>query len=467
MNSNLQGVQVQSLIRVLSPSGRGSRAWLKGACLSLALAWLNPAIDAIAQEKAGPPSDLQVLKAAHEGDATTLQQLLERGGNPRADANSSGPPAISQAIFSKSLPTVEVLLRADPSVANQSFQMGRDAKNKETPLTFAVRLNQASMIAPLVKAGARLDDRNGLQLLPVEAAVLGNDRDSVSALVAAGTDPKVKSINQGTLLHLAVTEDRPEMVSLLLGYGLDVNVRDCYGVTALDLAAASGSLASARALLNAGAKPYPLDAWGHPALHHAKTSKKTENVEAMVGLLLEHHAPKDEKNRPIDDALLSAARQGDLAAVKAALAGGADLEARHEQTLEIPPLTALFFAAGHPQIVTYLVDRGADLGAMNPYNFTPLNSAAGRGGSPKTIEILVAHGMDVNLKSKFGTTALSDAVNMNVPSSVEVLLRLGADPYAKGPGGIDLMTMAREEHHSTLLAPMLEKARAAADAKDR
>jgi outer membrane protein assembly factor BamB len=74
-----------------------------------------------------------------------------------------------------------------------------------------------------------------------------------------------------------------------------------------------------------------------------------------------------------DEALREAARQGDLAAVNAALAAGADIESGDRYNA-----TALFLAAraGHVEIVRHLAERGADVNAAESfYDARPLETA--------------------------------------------------------------------------------------------
>ena len=218
-------------------------------------------------------------------------------------------------------------------------------------------------------------------------------------------------------------------------------------------------------LLELGAPPYPLDASGDTALSLARrTMKDATKADAMVQLLISHGAPQDGKIRSIDEKYLDAIHRGDLAGVKAALAAGADVNARRRATMDSAVSEASSLAVPHPQVLAYLIEHGISLSACNPYEFTALHYAAGRGGSIQSVELLVGHGVDINQKSKYGDTALSTAVNQNLPSMVAALLKLGADASVRGPGGKNLLQMAHEGNRSTLIAPLLEKAGAAADA---
>ena len=403
---------------------------MKSTCGILCWILLSIGIVAEAQDTLPPistltprPTDTDILQAAVHGQAALLRDLLQRGGNPSAVA-TNGMSALAFALASKSSETVGVLVKA-----------GADVHWK---------------------------DPGGRGILGY--AVSGNDVESLRLLVAAGVDPKAAEINHGTLLHLAATQDRPDVIRALLDDGVDPNQRDDYGVSALDVAAGDGRLESARVLLERGAWPYPIDTFGDTAVTAAKKNiKDPAQAAAVVTLLVSHGAPADGKNRPIDDAYLDAVHRGDLIQVKAALAHGADVNARRRFSMELPVSEAGSLAAPHPDVLAYLIDHGLNIHACSSYGFNAMHTAAGRGGSVQSIELLAKHGLDVNLKSKNGVTPLAMAVNLNQPSAVKALLALGADATSRGIAGGNLLELARKGDRSALIAPMLESAGAKLD----
>src|SRR3990167_8118356 len=84
--------------------------------------------------------------------------------------------------------------------------------------------------------------------------------------------------------------------------------------------------------------------------------------------------------------LLDAAKAGNLAKVKTAIAAGADVNAMYDDGN-----TALIWAAaehGHTDIVKLLLDRGADIGAVNVNLNTALICAAANGHTD-TVRLLL------------------------------------------------------------------------------
>jgi ankyrin repeat protein len=407
------------------------------------------------------PSDKEVLAAAAYGQAALLRDLLRRGGNPRAMADD-GIPAIAFAVRSKNADSVAALLERLPDLVNQPFRIGQ---NDFTPLAAALFERQLPIVQLLIKAGASLDWTKGQGVSALGIAVAMNDVDALRVLVGSGADPKQQLPRHATLLHLAVSEDRAAVIGALVDdYGVNANQRNDFGDSPLMIAAYDGKLESARALLERGAWAYPRDTFGDTALSIAKRRiKDPTQLAAMIAMLVSHGAPADGKNRPIDDAYLDAVHRGDLPAVKQALAAGADIDARRVFTLDLGITEAVSLAAQHPQVLSFLIERGINIHACSDYEFTALHTAAGRDGSVQSIEMLVQHGLDVNGKSKNGISPLAQAVNMNKPGAVKALLALGASTDARGPGNMNLLQLAQIPPRSPLIAAMLREAGAKED----
>jgi ankyrin repeat protein len=189
-----------------------------------------------------------------------------------------------------------------------------------------------------------------------------------------------------------------------------------------------------------------------------------------------------------DKALLEAAAHGNRAAVEAALAAGAAIEARDAQQQ-----TALLLAVqrGDADLAAYLIGRGADINAQAANQDTPwlLAGALGRteilgamldsgkvdyskrnryGGNAlipacerghvETVRLLLGRSkIDVNHINNLGWTALLEAVILSDggPRHIEIvklLLAGGADPNIADRDGVTPLKHARDRRYDAIAA---------------
>src|SRR5688500_5063272 len=166
-----------------------------------------------------------------------------------------------------------------------------------------------------------------------------------------------------------------------------------------------------------------------------------------------------------------AAKARDLAAVKAMLKGGGDVNAAHgdgmtalhwaashgdaamtqmllsaganmRATTRLGGITPLHMAsqAGHAQVVAALIAAGADVNISTSTGATALMLAA-RGGSAETATRLVETGADINATEKaFGQTALMIAAGLDRADVVRLLLARGAD-WTTASSMVDLRSL--------------------------
>lgn len=122
----------------------------------------------------------------------------------------------------------------------------------------------------------------------------------------------------------------------------------------------------------------------------------------------------------------AASREGSIAAVRAALAAGADANAAEQDGT-----SALLWAAYHssPELVSLLLAAGADPNAANAFDVTPLLQAS-RSGDVETMRVLLAGGADLQLAVRDGETPLMAVARTGNVAAVERLLEHGADPNA-------------------------------------
>jgi len=110
--------------------------------------------------------------------------------------------------------------------------------------------------------------------------------------------------------------------------------------------------------------------------------------------------------------LKCAVEEGNAEAVKACLAQGASVNCQFKDDLYTPLHTACSSSAssGSLQVLTLLLDKGADGNACNKWRETPLLIAANN-GNKAAVEALLDHGADPSLCSEAGWSALTFAAH--------------------------------------------------------
>lgn len=204
---------------------------------------------AIAQTAPSPAQIAQyssLHKAAHDGDAAKIEQLVAEGANLEA-RDDSGRTALHIAAFESNGPVIEALAKAGAdmnalehsaydivtiaAVANDidtletALKHGTSAANITSPydgtaLIAAAHLGHHEVIKRLIAAKAPLDHVNNLGWTAlIEAVVLGdggpNHVQSAQALVAAGADKTIGDRNGITPLQHAINSGYSAMADVL------------------------------------------------------------------------------------------------------------------------------------------------------------------------------------------------------------------------------------------------------------
>ena len=130
--------------------------------------------------------------------------------------------------------------------------------------------------------------------------------------------------------------------------------------------------------------------------------------------------------------------------VRAALAAGADVEARDNRGST--PLLFAALANSNPEVVQVLLDAGADLEARTEWGATPLMFAARHNENPEIVQALLNAGADLEARDESrGWTPLMHAAGFNEnPEVVLALLNAGADPAATDGDGKTVWGLIQE-----------------------
>lgn len=294
-------------------------------------------------------ADSRLSDAAMKGDHVLFQSLLKQKVDVNV-AQGDGSTALHWAAY-----------RDDLEMAKSLIQAGANAKAQTrlgdvTPLHLAATNGSAAMLELLLKAGAEVNRPNG---------------------------------NGTTALMLAAASGKIDAIRTLLDFGANIDARDtAHGQTALMFAASRNSGAAIKLLAVRGAnlkiasdvtevklfndKPstVPADARVHNG--NPLTSSEPDKPANAVPV----KPPTDERARNVtmvggNTALHFAARDGQMEAVAALVAAGADVNQVSATDAMSPLIQAII--TGHFDIAKYLLQHGADPNlATKKEGLTPL-----------------------------------------------------------------------------------------------
>jgi ankyrin repeat protein len=406
--------------------------------------WASAPTDTTAPAAPSKPQyfGADLRQAIEKGDLEAVKRLLPAVSDINR-AESSGATLLHYASLDGQKEIVLYLL-------DQGANVNASVPNYDSPIDLAARNGHTEVARVLAARGALIGR-------PV-AAVACNNVERLRQLVKE--DPKLLEktwytwvwSEEHTLLHHAAHHGSVESIAALVALGADPRAQDSDGCTPLMIAAAAGHVEAVRELLKHDDRIDLASKYGWTPLVFAASRER----EAVVRLLLERGAEYD---------LLTAVARGDLARVKALVEGRPDL-VKEEEARDQSPLT---WAAGHnhPEVLTWLIDHGADINYHNNYEGSVLSVAAWEGhidiarilldrgadielgagkdaygtplhhacwqGNKEMATLLLDHGAKLESVDNTDETPLCFAVKEGQTDLVRFLLDRGADPNKGGP----------------------------------
>ncbi len=411
-----------------------TRSLIRGLCIVLLFSGLTSAA----------PADARLADAAMNGDRGTVQSLLKQ----KIDVNApqgDGTTALHWAAFKDDLEIAQMLIQAGASVKAAT------RNGALTPLVMAARNGSAPMVDLLLKAGAdpNTTSANGTTVL-MQAAVAGNP-DAIRLLLEKGANPNAKEkVNGQTALMFAAWENRGAAITTLVSHGADMAVTT--NVVKLE-----------KETLDENGNPINQTVNDPDYVRGGERAKADPNADPPGNLLMGGLT-----------ALLIAARDGQMDAVKALVESGANVNQQSAGERSTPLVIAV--ANGHYSAAKYLVDHGANPNIVNIDGLGPLWATVNMryapiswAPNPRTdeefdsivlIKDLLDHGADPNartLKRKLwfspsshdqtwvdpkGSTAFFRAAASSDIEAMKVLFERGADPNLPTLGGTTPLIVA-------------------------
>ena len=279
-------------------------------------------------------------------------------------------------------------------------------------------------------------------------------------LAAGGVDPDAGDRKFGvTPLCWAALGGHTGIVELLIQHGASLDARNRDGATALHGAAFLGRAKTAELLLENGADPDVRNHRGETPMNGLNTDWETtqflagllrveidrESVERgrdqVEAILRRHGAGSTNRN---SDELWSAAKTGNIEAVKRFLADNADINAVDSRFGVTPLCWAAF--SGRAEIIELLIESGADVNAKNRDAGTALHGAAFL-GQAEAAALLIQNGADTNAKHESGDTPMDSAnVDWEATQFIAGLLEIEIDRVAGERGRERVVDILREHN---------------------
>lgn len=297
------------------------------------------------------------------------------------------------------------------------------------------------LIARNIPTDLQADDGRTALIL----ATMSGHRPTVELLLTKGAALHAKDRAGRTALHWAGYCARPWLLRLLLtaeDAKKGVDTGDAKGMTPLHLATRFGKCppvegvdkwdlapdvtTSVEVLVEAGATINAADANKATALHWAAFVDRAEVVPFLL------YKGADATARQLDGRTpLQVAKRRGSVDVARQLAAAQKTAREYEVTLFNRQLLAAC-ARGDSKEVARLLNKGAEVMAVDEGKRTPLHVAAAAGKS-RTVKLLIKRKAVVNAKDQEGKTPLDLAIRESHPKTAKLLKKHGAMPGAETP----------------------------------
>ena len=281
---------------------------------------------------------------------------------------------------------------------------GDNQRNRRIDNLDLLRDHCSGRLTPCCNGGQHTINAEYTNMEEITSLHIISEKESIACVdKILGLQPELlnKKDDEGyTPLHLAVIAGNKPVIKYLISRGADVNAVDNERHSALHWAIVCGELDALDLLHDAGANPGLPDNHGALPIHYAVQmcspghNTKDKEMVCQLGLkkLLSWKVDITVKDKEGRDPLLWAASAGSLFAIKV------------------------------------LISHGAKVTSEDKDGLTSLHCAASRGHSQCLLSLIKEYKADPNVIDCNGCTALFYAVTLGHVSSVDLLLRAGAQP---------------------------------------
>lgn len=400
-----------------------------------------------------------------------LRVLIDSGADIQIE-NNQGISPLWIATLKGNLNLVYLLLEAGANV--ESF----NAEGR-TPLAKAAETGKPRTVELLYDYGAEIESQDNEQNTPLMLAANNGHKDVVKFLIEKDAFGNHKNEEELTAVDLAQREGHLEIVNMLRKHNINNEIRGYKrdNIPSLATLAYQQAPSEVDQLINdpvVGMKR-PFSRLGGKRKTRKSTNKKKKQTRSKKG---GSAAPAE----PFPDVyykeynFLQAASYGFLEGLQKYLDEGVDVNMTYPDGH-----TALMVASykGHANIVSMLLDRGADVNAKTinetilGYNHYRSGSTALvfaiKRGHTEVVQILLQNGADVNDRDDDSNTVIMSVIEERYlerrPDMMSILLENGAEVNAVRNDGTTAL-MGASSHGHTVVVPILLQNEADVNAKD-
>ena len=306
-----------------------------------------------------------------QGNTEAVRSLLKQAADVNG-AQGDGMTALHWAAMKDDADLAQLLLYAGANV-RATTRIGA-----YTPLILAAKNGSATVMAPLLKAGADVNAATSNGATPLMLAAASGSVDAVRILLDHGADVNAKeSVRDLTPAMFAAASNRAAVLELLAKRGADVKATS----KVTDLAALSKDPAALRAFTQGNPAPpgEPPAAGRSGPVPTGRGGRGPQTAGVDRNYQLNELVAAQGGLTP----LLLATREGHTESVRALLDAGADVNQVSAGDRTSPLLIATI--NGHFDLATFLLEKGADPQAAADNNATPLYAALNVEWAPKSL----------------------------------------------------------------------------------
>ncbi len=341
--------------------------------------------------------------------------LLKNGADPCiADYDKITP--LHAAASSGRVDIVEELLNNK----NKKVDLNAKDKNDVTPLLVAVN-HVAAKLQKYRRKKIMADMQSENEVVSyIRNKLASKDKNKwivpytaiVKLLIEAGANVSDRS-NVKALLHAASTGCE-EIVDVLVKHGADVNAYDeDSGRSVLHAAVHSDSVNIIKSILASKTKVNT----------EVKDSDGDTPLQVALIAALQVHASKlvDKRKSNLFNLQRFIKKQNSIDAAKLLVAYGADLKPNVVRNNSDIPLMFMAASVGDKELVTLMLDKGADINSSGRTGEIPVQAAI-QGENLEMVTLLVAKGSNLDHKDKNGDRPLDEAIRIGNIDIVKFLI---------------------------------------------